>query len=82
MIADAILDLVFATVQGFVDLIPTTSVNFQSGFAGASAYTGYVGQVADVTALAAVMGTIAAAETAALAYRFLLFVWRLTPFSG
>lgn len=82
MVADAILDVVFAAVQGILNLFPTVNVDFSSGTSALQPYIANIGQFADVAAIIAGLAVITAGELTIMAIRVTLFVWRLTPLSG
>lgn len=81
MISDALLDVVFEPLAWFIGLLPEHTIDL-TGIAEGASYLGYVGEFADVSALAATAGIIAAAEAASFVYKGILFIWRLTPLSG
>lgn len=75
MIVDAILDVVFGVATWLVGLFPDNTLELDLG--SASGYLSWVGEVVNLTALSAALAIIVAGETALVAVRGALFVWRL-----
>ncbi len=75
MIVDAILDVLFGMATWVVDLFPENTLSLDLGTA--SGYLAWVGEVVNLTALSASLAIIVAGETALVAVRGALFVWRL-----
>jgi len=81
VLADAILDVIFAGVEWLVGLLPTSSLDL-SDLTELSEAIGWLGEFFDVGALAAVLAFVLGVEGTFAVIKGVLFVWRLTPLSG
>ena len=81
MIADAILNLVFGALSSLIGLLPTNTLDL-SGLNAGAGYLYWVGIFINMTAVTSAVGVIVAGESAFLAVRVALWLWRLTPLSG
>jgi len=81
VIADAILDWLFAGVEYLAGLLPTSSLDL-SDLAALGAYTGWLGSIFDMSAIVGAVTVALAVEVSWVSIKLALFIWRLTPFSG
>jgi len=84
VLVDSVLDWLFLGLTWLTSGLPTcVGLGWDFSTIGTlSTYLGSAGLFVDLAALTTVLGLILASETLLLLPRVILFIWRLTPFSG